>query len=217
MENSQTQLLTDTWVAATWEEYIQALTNPAYATAKGYYHNGLLQIEMAPVGPDYSRDNGIIVVAVNLFGIVSGIPLNLLVNCSYRKIGVRECQPDASYYIGERAQLTPRATSVVDLDDYPPPDLVIEVANTSLGDDLDRKKKLYEELEVKEYWVVDVQRSQMFAFAISEGESQPLIQSHVLPGLTIALLEETLRRSRQIDQTQVGAWLLQQMQMLSRG
>jgi hypothetical protein len=30
----------------------------------------------------------------------------------------------------------------------------------------------------------------------------------------MALLEEALRRSHQVDQTQVGAWLLQQMQAL---
>lgn len=191
-------------------DYMQAIANPAYAIAKGYYREGQSRIEMTPVGPDHSRDNSIIVVAVNLFGIARGIPLNSLTNYSYRRIGVQECQPDVSYYIGERTQLTPRGASVVDLDNYPPPDLAIEVA-TSREDDLGRKKTLYEALKVAEYWVVDVQHSQIYAFGIVEGESQPIIQSQVLPELPMALLEEALRRSRQVDQTQVGAWLLQQM------
>lgn len=212
MKESQTQLQSDTWVDATWEEYIQAIANPAYEKAKGYYYDGQLRIEMPPVGPDHSRDNSIIVVALNLFGIVRGIPLNSLTNCSYRRTGVQECQPDASYYIGERAQLAPRGAAVVDLNIFQAPDLVIAVANTSLADDLDRKKTLYQELGVREYWVVDVQNSRIIAFAIVEGNSQQVIQSQVLPGLTMALLEEALRRSRQVDQTQVGTWLLQQMQ-----
>lgn len=72
--NSQIQLPTDTWIDATWEEYIRAIAHPVYEKAKGYYHNGQLRIEMPPVGSDHSRDNGIIVVAVNLFGIVRNIP-----------------------------------------------------------------------------------------------------------------------------------------------
>jgi urease accessory protein UreF len=34
----------------------------------------------------------------------------------------------------------------------------------------------------------------------------------VLPGLTIAILEAALQRSRITDQSQVGAWLLTQFQ-----
>lgn len=212
--DAQTQLPTDTWVVATWDEYIQAIENPADEKAKGYYHNGQLRIEMTPQGYNHSADNGIIVVAVNLYGIVKSIPLNGLINCSYRKSGVQECQPDTSYYIGERAQVVSWGTTVVDLDRYPPPDLVIEVANTSLSDDLGRKRLLYEELEVAEYWVVDVQNAQLMAFAIADGGSRRITESQVLPRLAMSLLEEALRRSREVDQTQVGASLLQQFQAL---
>ena len=214
MMDTQTQLPTDTWVVATWNEYIQAIENPAYEKAKGYYHNGQLRIEMTPIGPDHSRNSTIIIVAVNLFGIVKGIALNGLDKCSYRKTGVRECQPDASYYIAERAQLVPQGSAVVDLDRYLPPDLVIEVANTSLSDDLGPKRLLYEELDVAEYWVVDVQNAQLMAFAVAGGGSRRITSSQILPGLAMSLLEEALQRSREVDQTQVGAWLLQQFQAL---
>lgn len=127
---------------------------------------------------------------------------------------MRECQPDASYYIGERAQLVPQGSAVVDLDSYLPPDLVIEVANTSLSDDLGPKRLLYEELEVAEYWVVDVQNAQLMAFAVAGGGSRRITSSQILPGLAMSLLEEALWRSREVDQTQVGAWLLQQFQAL---
>ncbi|MCG6134295.1 MAG: Uma2 family endonuclease [Nostoc sp. LLA-1] len=71
--------------------------------------------------------------------------------CSYRQVGVREVQPDISYYIGDNADVIPYGTSIINLDVYPPPDLVIEVANTSLADDQGAKRLLYEDLGVKEY------------------------------------------------------------------
>ena len=72
---------------------------------------------------------------------------------------------------------------------------------------------LYEELKVAEYWVVDVQKSQIIAFAIiADNGSRRIVRSEVLPGLTIALLEDAWRRSRTEDRAQVGAWLLAQFQ-----
>jgi Uma2 family endonuclease len=212
MHELQTKLLTDTWVVATWDEFIQAINDPGCEKAKGYYYEGELRIEMLPVGPDHASDNTIILFAVNLFCILKGIPLKGLINCSYRKVGVQECQPDVSYYIGEKAKLAPTGTSVVDLNNTPAPDLAIEVASTSIADDLGRKRLLYEEIEVDEYWVVDVQKAQIVAFSIADGGSRRINQSQVLPGLEITLLQEALGRSRQMDNTQVGAWLLEQMQ-----
>ena len=46
-------------------------------------------------------------------------------------------------------------TNIVNLDRYPAPDLVVEIAKTTLLDDLGTKRSLYEELGVAEYWVVD--------------------------------------------------------------
>ena len=213
MSELQTKLPSDTWVDCTWDEFIQVIEDQVYAKAKCYYHNGQLRIEMSPVGPDHADDNGIIAILINLFGIAKGIPMRLRVNCSYRKPGVREGQPDASYYVGERVHLAPRGSSVVNLDSNPPPDLAIEVADTSLADDLGQKRLLYEDLAVAEYWVVDVKKARITAFKIvPNGGSQRISESNVLPGLAIALLEEGLRLSREIDNTSVGAWFLAQVQ-----
>jgi Uma2 family endonuclease len=210
-----TKLPTDTWVVATWEEFIKMTEDPAYKKAKCYYRNGQMRIETMSVWPNHARDNGIIFLGVSLFCIAKAIPLNGLDNCSYRKIGVRECQPDVSYYIGERAELAPKGTAIATLDTTPPPDLVIEVSDSTLSDDIGQKRLLYEELKVSEYWVVDVQKSEIIAFAIiDDNGSRRIFQSEVLPGLTIALLEEALQRSRNQDQAQVGAWLLTQFQQL---
>jgi Uma2 family endonuclease len=72
---------------------------------------------------------------------------------------------------------------------------------------------LYEEIEVREYWVVDVQKSEIIAFEIfKNGGSRRILTSQVLPNLAISVLEEALEISHQPDQSQVTAWLLNQFQ-----
>lgn len=212
MSQLQTKLPTNTWVTATWDEYIQTIESPAYTKAKGYYYNGQMRLETVGVGPDHASDNGIIYFAVTLFCTLRKIPLKGLINCSYRKTGVRECQPDISYYIGERVQLAPQGSSIADLDTVPPPDLAIEIADTSLSDDLGQKRLLYEDMKIPEYWVVDVENTRITAFEIVSGGSRRIAQSQVLSGLAISVLIEALEMSRQMDQAQVGAWLLAQFQ-----
>lgn len=212
MSNLQTKLPTDAWVAASWNEYLQAIENPAYEKAKSYYYNRKMRIEMPPVGNDHSRDHSIVIYAVHLFASIKGIDLNGNDNCTYRKTGYNDAQPDASFYIGKNAEVIPWGTSIIQLDIYPAPDLVIEVANTSVADDKGDKRLLYEELGVGEYWIIDVQNVQVIAFAVENGGSRKISQSQVLPGLAISLLEEAFRRTREMNHGRVGAWLLSQFQ-----
>lgn len=209
MSELQTKLPIDTWVDSNWHDFIQIVQAPEYEKAKCYYYNRQLRIEMPPVGANHSRDNGIIVALINQFAITKGIQLNTFINCSYQKPGEKEVQPDVSYYVGERAKLSPIGRSVVNLDRNLPPDLAIEIADTSLSDDLGQKRLLYEDLAVAEYWVIDVKKARITAFKIvPDGGSQRISESVVLPGLALALLEEGLQRSRQTDQTSVAAWFL---------
>ncbi|NER04969.1 MAG: Uma2 family endonuclease [Okeania sp. SIO3C4] len=120
--------------------------------------------------------------------------------------------PDASYYFRENADVVSWEASIIDLDIYPPPNLVIEVANTSLADDKGEKRLLYEAMNVAEYWIVDVQKLEVIAFAIANRGSQRINQSQVLPGLAISLLEEALQRTRQENQLDIYTWLFSQFQ-----
>ncbi|QYO62988.1 Uma2 family endonuclease [Leptolyngbya sp. 7M] len=211
MVQSQPKLLTNTWLTATWEEFLQVTDNSTYTKAKGYYYGGQMRVEMG-VGPDHASNNGIIHVIITLYCALKGIPLRGLVNCSYRKPGVREAQPDVSYYLGERASLAPQGSSVVNLDQVPPPDLAIEIADTSLNDDLGKKRLLYEELGVSEYWVVDVEKAEIIAFQMINCGSKRIQQSQVLPNLEIAVIREAIEQRQQMDDGQLVAWLMAKFQ-----
>ncbi|MFY8173389.1 Uma2 family endonuclease, partial [Planktothrix agardhii] len=183
MSPVQTLLPTDTWVTATWDEYLTALNDPIYSNARGYYFNGRMRLEMSPLGNPHSRDHFIISLAVGFFASLRGIDLDGHDNCTYRKTGFDEAQPDASFYIGENAEIIPWETTIIDLDQFPPPDLVIEVAYSSLADDKGEKRLLYESLGVQEYWIIDVQAVKVIAFEVKNQGSYRIKQSQVLPGL----------------------------------
>ncbi|MCC5655489.1 Uma2 family endonuclease [Nostoc sp. XA010] len=221
MSDLQTQLPTDTWICASWQEYEQAIANLLNEKGKSYYYKGYMRLEMPPVSFDHGKDHVVIIFAVTLFAALKGIPATGLDTTTFRKTGVQDCQPDVAYYLRERAQTIPAGTGIVNLDRYPAPDLVIEIAKTSLLDDLGTKRclatsrfasTLYEELGIAEYWVVDVQNTQIIAYAIADQGSKRIQESQVLPGLAMSILEEALCRSREINQSEVAAWLLSQFQ-----
>ncbi|MBR8829517.1 MAG: Uma2 family endonuclease [Gomphosphaeria aponina SAG 52.96 = DSM 107014] len=212
MVQLQGKILTDTWVKATWAEYLAIVESPEYAQAKCYYAQGRLRIEMSPLGNDHARDDSIIGYAIHLFAALKTIRLNGNHNCSYRQIGIKEIQPDQSYYIGKNAKAIPRGTKIIDLDQYPAPNLVIEIGDTSIRDDQGEKRLIYEDLGVEEYWIVDVQNSSIIALAMKNNGSEKITESCLLPGLKIKTLETALRKSWDVDHGEVGAWLMSEFQ-----
>ena len=97
MSNVQTPLPTDARVRASWGEYLRTIGDSALEKAKSYYHKGHMRVEMSPVGHDRAADNSMVDFAVRLFCTVKSVAFKGLVNCSYRKVSVQECQPDLSY------------------------------------------------------------------------------------------------------------------------
>lgn len=211
MSELKTQLPTDTWIGATWEDYQQASGN--LEKSKSYYYKGYMRLEMSPVSFDHGKDHALLILAVTLFAIIKGIPATCLDTTTFRKPRFQECQPDIAYYLRNNAQAIPFGTGIVNLDFYSRPDLVIEIAKTSLLDDLGTKRSLYESLGVAEYWIVDVQNTQILAYAIANQGSKLIPESLVLPGLKMSILETALKQSREMDQAQVGVWLLSQFQL----
>jgi len=206
-------LITDRWISATWDEFVQILENPLYAESRCYYDKNQIKqmrIETMPVGSEHALDNGIIYFAITLYCTLKNIPIEGLINASYVKTGFQGCQPDISYYIGEIAALAPRSSSIVSLDESPVPNLVIEISSSTIGDDLGKKRLLYEQLGTNEYWVVDVQEVKIIALEmLDNGGSRQITTSKLLDGLAIADLETALKLSREKSQSEVGAWILQ--------
>jgi Uma2 family endonuclease len=206
-------LITDQWISATWDEFMQVLENPIYAESRCYYDKNQIKqmrIETMPVGSEHALDNGIIYAVIFLYCTLKNIPHKGLLNASYVKTGFQGCQPDISCYIGEIAALAPRSSSIVSLDESPAPNLVIEISSSTINDDLGKKRLLYEQLGVSEYWVVDVQEVKIIALEMLEnGGSRQITESKLLGGLAIADLEAALKLSREKSQSEVGTWLLQ--------
>jgi Uma2 family endonuclease len=207
----QTKTSLETWLSAPWQEFVNIADAPNSSKLKSYYYNGRMRFEPMSTGSDHSKDHTTIIMSVGLFATLQGLPINGHDGCSYRKTGYTEFQPDASYYVGANADIIPWGTRIVDLDRYPFPDLVIEISDTSLADDLGAKRLQYEDLGISEYWIVNVQTMQIFAFAHShDGSIRRIRESQILTGLKLEILEQALQRSRQENQSATTAWLMEQ-------
>jgi Uma2 family endonuclease len=204
-------LVTDTWVKATWEEFLIASEHSEIDKTRCYYDSGFMRIETMSVGSGHSQDNSLIAQVVSLYAIVNNLRIKSFTNGSFHIEGEKECQPDMAFYIGDDIPnpFPPKGTEAVDLDRYGVPTLMIEVASTSLNDDLGRKRLLYERLSVREYWIVDVLGMTILAFGMSDFGSRQIQVSQVLPGLEMSLIEEALRRNQTEDDTEVSQWLMQ--------
>jgi Uma2 family endonuclease len=206
---TQDRISTDVWIKASWQSFQSLENTPEYSKGRFYYDQGTMRIEMAALGPMHGRDNAVVARLINLYATLKGIRVLEFTNTSFTKPEIRECQPDSSFYIGEIAKLPPRNNSAVDLNDYDPPTLILEIASTTLSDDLGAKRLLYERLGIQEYWVVNAVLSEIIAFEMFNGGSRQIRCSVVLPELEIAVVEEALNRSRTQDDGEVNRWLLQ--------
>jgi Uma2 family endonuclease len=203
-----TTVQTDIWIEAPWDDFLTFADDPTLVSGRFYYDDGFMRIEMSPLGAAHGQDNSILSSIIVLYAALKGIPIKELTNTSFRKVSIRESQPDIAFYIGQDVQPLPRNNSPINLNEIDPPTLVVEVAASSLEDDTDRKQKLYQKLDVKEYWVFDVEKTQVIASALSPTSIKPIRVSNVLPGLDLALVEESLQRSQTEDDGAIIRWLI---------
>jgi hypothetical protein len=79
------------------------------------------------------------------------------------------CVPDLVLYKGENIpRWQPGEPRRIILNRHRLPDLVGEIADTTLSLDLDEQKQLYANLGIAEYWVIDVKGMRLFAFGLTE-------------------------------------------------
>jgi Uma2 family endonuclease len=127
---------------------------------------------------------------------------------------IQSAAPDKVLYVGGDS---PRWQSGeprrVNLDLWRVPDLVAEIADTTLAIDLDEKKQLYLALGIPEYWVIDVKGKQVLAFRLRAGKYEQCSESVALAGLPIELLEQTLERMDN-ENGNAALWFAAQIQDL---
>ncbi|WP_205369634.1 Uma2 family endonuclease [Thermoleptolyngbya sp. PKUAC-SCTB121] len=212
--SSSPSLISDAWVPATWEVFLASCDRPEVENAQCYYDAGWMRIETMPTGSAHGQDNSILAAVITLYGTLRDLAYTALINTSFRQPGERECQPDLAYYIGTDAARPPKNNQPVDVTVWGAPTLAIEISSSTLSDDLGQKRLLYERLGVREYWVVNVEAAAIIAFEIVSGGSRQIQVSTVLPDLSLAIVEEALRRSQTEDHGAVNRWLLHQFQAL---
>ncbi|QYO65123.1 Uma2 family endonuclease [Leptolyngbya sp. 7M] len=202
-------LITDVWIKKSWDEFLALAEQSEYEQARFYYDNGLIRIETMPIDSGHSRDNTLLSQVVSLYGTLKNIRIVGFTNGSFRKAGERECQPDLAFYVGADFRIPPKSSEPIDINEFGAPAIAIEIASTTINDDLGRKRLLYERLGIQEYWAVDVNAAEVIAFEVFDGGSRQIQESQVLPGLKITTVEETLKRSQTEDNGAINRWLLQ--------
>jgi Uma2 family endonuclease len=207
------------WHPATWQDYVALRDAPTQARIKLAFHQGWLWIAMGGAGINHSLTSDLFVMLQAAWAIQHPDQLfTSLGRCLLERPETQACAPDLVLYVGpDYPQGQPGEPRRVDLTRFRAPDLVGEISAPTLANDLDEQKHLYAALGIPEYWVVDVQAQRVFAFVLGEdGRYQLCCESRALAGLSISLLEETLRRLSTGTNTSAAAWFTQQIANLPR-
>ena len=93
----KTQTPLNTWLPATWEEFINIADDSTSAKLKSYYYIGRMRFEPMSTGSAHSNDHALIIFAISLFAASQHVSMTAKDGCSYRQTGFDEFQPDASY------------------------------------------------------------------------------------------------------------------------
>jgi Uma2 family endonuclease len=180
---------------ATWDNYLQRVEDPQRELERVFFNCGVMWIEdMGNEGINHSRFNKLLtMILYSWFAEQGNVKFDLLGGCVLEKPPAQGAAPDEVLYIGENSPPSPAAGSRrVNLNQCRVPDLVVEISDTTLSTDLDRKKQLYLALEIPEYWVVNIRGKQVIAFRLIDGEYEECTESIALSGLPIQLLEQTI-------------------------
>ncbi len=208
------QKTTSTWQPATWEEYERYRGRlPERGRHRIYYHNGYLKADdMGWEGIRHSEVRELFTIILGLWFIAHPEqPAKSLGGCLMEKEGYQAAAADLVLYVGEGApswELGEKRR--INLNECRIPDLVGEVADTSLAADLSPIKELYATLGIPEYWIIDAKAYKIFAFQLQpNGTYQPIETSRILSGLPIMLLQQTLDRLTQDTNITAAQWFMQ--------
>ena len=205
------------WQQATWDDYVALRDDDKSDRCKLFFDNQHLWVEMGAEGINHAKFGDlfamILLVCATKF---PDLKLSTFGGCQIEKKGNRAVAPDIVLYVGDDAPAWQSGQSrFIDLEQWRSPALVGEISDTTLAIDLDEKKRLYADLGISEYWVIDVRAYRIFAFRLDEeGVYQECEISQFLPNLAISLLEKTMELLDTKTNTEAAIWFSKQIQDL---
>jgi Uma2 family endonuclease len=199
---------------ATWADYLALCDDPALERIRIFFDEGWMWTEMGEEGINHSGVCDLFTMLILCWKMkYPDQKIHSLGRCQLEKTGHKACAPDLVVYLGKsQPRWEPGQRRFVDLDKAGLPALIGEVSDTTLANDLDRKKYLYAALGIPEYWVIDVRGRRVLAFLLQAGGSYAECDtSETFVGLAIILLEQTLERLDQETNTDAALWFSQQL------
>jgi Uma2 family endonuclease len=153
------------------------------------YNEGLLEI-MTPLGPHENNNRFI----ESLIGVIADeLNLNLKKFGSLtmkREKKLKGAEPDSCYYLQNEPLV--RSKQEIDLDNDPPPDLVLEIDITSGSLD---KKPIYAAIGVPELWRYDGNRLEVFVLEPLKRNYLSVSQSPTFPWMPLDVIHRFIRQS----------------------
>ncbi|MDP8965797.1 MAG: Uma2 family endonuclease [Cyanobacteriota bacterium] len=153
------------------------------------YNEGLLEI-MTPLGLHENSNRFI----ESLIGVIADeLNLNLKRFGSLtlkRKKKLKGAEPDSSYYLQNEPLV--RSKQEIDLENDPPPDLVLEIDITSGSLD---KRPIYAAIGVPELWRYDGNKLEVFVLQKLDGDYQQVTQTPVFPWMPLDVIPRFIRQS----------------------
>lgn len=202
------------WQSATWEDYEGIRDDRSIDRVQLFFFNNQLLLEnMGWEGINHARVRELFSIIFYLwFSEFSEQTATLMGGCLLEKKGMQAAAPDLVVYVGKDVPTYQEGNSrSIDLNQHRVPDLVGEVADTTLVSDMREKADLYAELKIPEYWVIDVKGRRVFAFNLSEaGAYFEVESSQVLSGLKISLLNQALE-NLSVSNVEAATRFLQQV------
>jgi Uma2 family endonuclease len=153
------------------------------------YNEGLLEI-MTPLGP-HENNNRFIDDLIR--AITDELNLNLKKFGSLtmkREKKLKGAEPDSCYYLQNEPVV--RSKQEIDLDNDPPPDLVLEIDITSGSLD---KKPIYAAIGVPELWRYDGNRLEVFVLEPLKRNYLSVFQSPTFPWMPLDVIHRFIRQS----------------------
>lgn len=200
---------------ATWQDYVAIRDREKADWQKTAFHHGWLLVDRGTEGPNHASFSDLMTI---IFGFWAFLypqePLQSYGRCLIENPDTQACAPDLVLYKGEQIpRWQPGEPRRIVAPGQRLPDLVGEIADTTLSIDLDEQKQLYASLAIPEYWVIDVKGLRLFAFGLTaQGYYESIAVSKTLSGLSITLVDQALGRLATETNTAAATWLMQQLQ-----